>query len=148
MTKLFDFQKPKTVPRNKYCENDLSCIMRKHFFCIFENKGAVQLRGNRTADQRLHFHYIDSNVPILPKSAISSLQPFFEAVQLGFLSDLVGSPNDKFFRAEAHLIIFDYAEVTRLDVRFQLGAYFASDFLDLLSTGANYLPLLSIIALK
>ena len=49
------------------------------------------------------------------------------------MSDLVGNTQEGFSLAEAHLIISDYAEVTRLDVRFQLGAYFASDFLDLLS---------------
>ena len=32
--------------------------MRKPAFCIFENKGADQLCGDRTADQRLCFHYI------------------------------------------------------------------------------------------
>ena len=33
-------------------------IMRKSAFCICENKGADQLHGNRTADQRLCFRYI------------------------------------------------------------------------------------------
>ena len=32
--------------------------MRKLDFCICENKGADQLRGNRAADQRLCFPYI------------------------------------------------------------------------------------------
>ena len=32
--------------------------MRKPAFCICENKGADQLRGNREADQRLCFRYI------------------------------------------------------------------------------------------
>ena len=34
--------------------------MRKPAFCICENKDADQLRGNREADQRLCFRYIDS----------------------------------------------------------------------------------------
>ena len=34
--------------------------MRKPVFCICENKGADQLRGNCTADQRLCFPYIDN----------------------------------------------------------------------------------------
>ena len=34
--------------------------MRKPAFCICENKDADQLRGNREADQRLCFRYIDT----------------------------------------------------------------------------------------
>ena len=52
---------------------NMSRIMRKPPFCICENKDADQLRGNREADQRLCFHYIDSTIPLLPKSKISSL---------------------------------------------------------------------------
>ena len=44
--------------------------MRKQTFCICENKDADQLRGNREADQRLCFRYIDSTIPLLSKSEI------------------------------------------------------------------------------
>ena len=54
-------------------QNQLSCIVRKPDFCICENKDADQLRGNREADQRLCFRYMDSTIPLLPKSKISSL---------------------------------------------------------------------------
>ena len=37
---------------------DLSHIMRKPAFCIRENKGADQLRGNQAADQPLCFCYM------------------------------------------------------------------------------------------
>ena len=47
--------------------------MRNPMFCICENKDADQLRGNREADQRLCFRYIDSKIPLLPKYEISSL---------------------------------------------------------------------------
>ena len=47
-------------------------VMRKPTFCICE-KDADQLRGNREADQRLCFCYIDSTIPLLSKSEISSL---------------------------------------------------------------------------
>ena len=57
--------------------------MRKPDFCIRENKDADQLRGNREADQRLCFRYIDSTIPLLHKSEISSLQPSSVAVQPG-----------------------------------------------------------------
>ena len=53
--------------------NHLSLVMRKLAFCICENKDADQLRSNREADQRLCFRYMDSTIPILSKSEISSL---------------------------------------------------------------------------
>ena len=55
--------------------------MRNPAFCICENKGADQLRGNHEADQRLCFRYRDSTIPLLPKSEISSLQPSSAVVQ-------------------------------------------------------------------
>ena len=57
--------------------------MRKPTFCICENKDADQLRGNREADQRLCFRYIDSTIPLLSKSEISSIYPSSVAVQPG-----------------------------------------------------------------
>ena len=51
----------------------MSHVVRKPAFCICENKDADQLRGNREADQRLCFLYIDSTIPLLSKSEISSL---------------------------------------------------------------------------
>ena len=44
--------------------------MRKPGSCICENKGADQLCGNRTADQRLCFRYIASTTSLLSKSII------------------------------------------------------------------------------
>ena len=52
--------------------NHMSRIVRKPDFCLGENKGADQLRGNREADQRLCFRYSDSTIPLLLKSEISS----------------------------------------------------------------------------
>ena len=52
---------------------EMSRVMRKPAFCICENKDADQLRGNREADQRLCFRYMDSTIPLLPKYEISSL---------------------------------------------------------------------------
>ena len=57
--------------------------MRKPVFCICENKDADQLRGNRKADQRLCFRFIDSIIPLLSKYEISSLLPSSVAVQPG-----------------------------------------------------------------
>ena len=50
----------------------MSLVMRKPAFCICENKGADQLRGNREADQSPCFRYSDSTIPLLPKSEILS----------------------------------------------------------------------------
>ena len=57
--------------------------MRKPDFCLCENKGADQLRGNREADQRLCFRYSHSTIPLLLKSEISSLWLFSVLVQVG-----------------------------------------------------------------
>ena len=62
------FSNPKTC-----IKLHISRIMRKPTFCICENKDADQLRGNREADQCLCFRYIDSTIPLLSKSKISSL---------------------------------------------------------------------------
>ena len=43
------------------------------FLHMRKNKDADQLRGNREADQRLCFRYIDSTMPLVSKSEISSL---------------------------------------------------------------------------
>ena len=61
----------------------MSLVMRKPAFCICENKDADQLCGNRTADQRLCFRYIDSTIPQVPKSKISKPKLSSEAVQRG-----------------------------------------------------------------
>ena len=54
-------------------ERYMSCVMRKTAFCICKNKDADQLPSNCAADQRLCFHYIDSTIPLLPKSENSNL---------------------------------------------------------------------------
>ena len=51
----------------------MSRIMRKPDFCLGENKGADQLRGNREADHRLCFRYSDSTIPLLFKASSSFL---------------------------------------------------------------------------
>ena len=80
--------------------------MRKPDFCICENKDADQLRGNREADQRLCFRYIDSTIPLLSKSKISSLWPSSVVVQPG-LCQTVGNPEDRFSQNEAHLMSYN-----------------------------------------
>ena len=60
--------------RSRDIISELSRDVRKPDICICENKDADQLRGYyREADQRLCFRYIDSTIPLLSKSEISSL---------------------------------------------------------------------------
>ena len=70
--------------------------MRKPAFCICENKDADQLRGNREADQRLCFRYIDSTIPLLPKCEISSLWPSCVVVQPGLCGTWSETPKTGF----------------------------------------------------
>ena len=48
---------------------EMSLCVRKPTICMGENKDADQLRGNREADQRLCFRYMDSTFPplLIPK---------------------------------------------------------------------------------
>ena len=70
--------------------------MRKPAFCICENKDADQLRGNREADQRLCFRYIDSTISLLSKSEISSLWPSYVVVQPSLCRNWSGTPKTGF----------------------------------------------------
>ena len=54
--------------------------MRKQDFCICENIDTDQLRSNCAADQRLCFRFIDSIIPLLLKSEISSLLSHLNSV--------------------------------------------------------------------
>ena len=62
------------VYRQYAAVNQLSRVMRKLTFCICEHKDADQLRG---------FGYVDSTIPLLSKSEISSLYPSSVAVKPG-----------------------------------------------------------------
>ena len=55
--------------------------MRNPAFCICENKDADHFRGNREADQRFCFRYIDSIIPLLSIYEISRFCPFCVVVQ-------------------------------------------------------------------
>ena len=78
--------------------------MRKPVFCICENKGADQLRGNHAADHRLCFCYIDSIIPHFSESEINFKPlPVLCGGTAWFVLDLVGNPEDKFSRDTAHV---------------------------------------------
>ena len=76
----------------------LSLVIRKPSFCMRENKDADQLRGNREADQRLCFRYLESTIPLLPKYEISSLKPSSVAVQPGLCQTWSETPKTGFLR--------------------------------------------------
>ena len=71
-------------------------VVRKPAFCICKTKDADQLRGNREADQRLCFHYIDSTIPLLPIYEISSLKPSCVVVQPGLCGAWSETPKTGF----------------------------------------------------
>ena len=77
--------------------------MRKPDFCICENKDADQLRGDREADQRLCFRYIDSTIPLLSKFRNFKPLAIFCGCTVRFVSDLVGNPEDRFSQNEAQI---------------------------------------------
>ena len=72
---------------------EMSRVMRKPAFCICENKDADQLRGNREADQRLFFRYIDSTIPLLSKSKNFKPVAIFCSCTAWFVSEQVRNQN-------------------------------------------------------
>ena len=69
--------------------------MRKHAFCILENKVTDQLSGYRAADQRLCFHFVDSTSPLKFKAS-SHLLLLYSQVS-------VGNPDDRVSHEAAQL---------------------------------------------
>ena len=77
--------------------------LRKPAFYICENKNADQLHGNRAADQHFCFSYIDSTIPLLPKSGNSSLMPFSVDVQPGSCRTWSETPKTGLLRTDENL---------------------------------------------
>ena len=94
------------------CRVDLSRITRKPTLCICH---ADQFRGNREADQRLCFRYIDSTIPLLSKSEISNLEPSSVAVQPGLCRT----------RSETRTLVFSWRD------SFQYETPFDSEYFDI-----------------
>ena len=85
--------------------NGLSHCTRKPTKYLGENKGADQLRGNREADQRLCFRYMDSTIPLLLISENFKLLACFCDCTDWFVSDLVETTNCWFSHAQALLML-------------------------------------------
>ena len=81
----------------------MSLVMRKPAFCILENKDTDQLCGNREADQRLCFRYMDSTISLLSESKNFKPLTIFCDCTVRFVSDLVGNPKDRFSHNEGHI---------------------------------------------
>ena len=94
--------------------NNLSRIVRKPDFCLSENKGADQLRGNREADQRLCFRYTDSTISLLLKSEISSFLLFSELVQAGLCQTWSETPKTCFLASRLIYAIFHPTVILKL----------------------------------
>ena len=78
--------------------------MRKSDFCLYENKGADQLRSNCEADQRLCFRYTDSTMPPLLKFIQSfKLLACYCDCTGRFVSNMVGNLEDRFSRVAAQI---------------------------------------------
>ena len=75
---------------------NMSRLKKKPTFGICEDKDTDQLGSNREADQRICFRYLDSPIPLLPKSKTSSLWPSPVAVQPGLCRT----------RSESTLLVF------------------------------------------
>ena len=82
--------------------------MIKPAFCICKNKGADQLHGNHTADQRLFFRYI-----VL---SLYFLNPQFPGSQ--FVLDLVVNPKDRFSHDVAQTV-----NKIKMTVQLTVGTY-------------------------
>ena len=85
--------------------------MTKPDFCLGENKGADQLRGNREADQRLCFRYSDSTIPLLLKSEISSFWLFSELVQVGLCQTWSETPKTGFLTSRLKCVLFQVRHI-------------------------------------
>ena len=75
--------------------------MRKPAFCIYaKTKTHISFA---VTDQRLCFRYTDSTIPLLPKSEISSLQPYSVAVQSGLCGTWSETPKTGFLTTRLNL---------------------------------------------
>ena len=73
--------------------NHMSRVMRKATFCICENNDADQVRGNREADQRFCFRYIDSTSLYFLNPKFQASIAIFCSCSAWFVSDQVGNQN-------------------------------------------------------
>ena len=80
-------------------QSHLTRVIRNPTFCICKNKDA-----DREADQRLCFRYIDSTIPLLSKSEISSPYPYENIQQ--YFSNSMAEIETRFLAG--FLLLFSY----------------------------------------
>ena len=101
--------------------------MRKLNFCLCENKGADQLRGNREADQRLCFRYADSTVALLVKFEIQDSIAF-----LWLHRPICVAPGQKLgrpvFSCHGSYIIIKQSSVSLFKLSKGAGSYISAEF--------------------
>ena len=81
---------------------NLAASLENLLFAYAKTKVHISCAVTAQADKRLCFHYIDSTIPLLPKSEVSSLKAFSEAVQPVCVG-LVRDPEDRFSLGTAHI---------------------------------------------
>ena len=81
--------------------------MGKTTICICENKDADQLRGNREADQRLCFRYMDSTIPLLLKIRNFKLLALFLCLYRPVCVRPVRKPHCLFSHEVAQFIVIE-----------------------------------------
>ena len=86
--------------------------MRKPDFRLCENKGADQLHNNCEADQRLCLHYMDSTIPLLLKSKISSFYQSSVAAEASLCWKWLEDPKTGFMASQ---LILSNATQTSID---------------------------------
>ena len=87
-----------------------------------------QLHGNREADQHLCFRYLDSTIPLLPKSEISSLWPSSLAVQPDLCRTRSEIPKTGFLKMRLIMSQYIGLFLGLLWYRFYLNACTMADF--------------------
>ena len=97
----------------------MSRIVRKPDFCLGENKGADQLRGNREADQRLCFRYTDSTISLLLKTEISIFQTFSETVQAGLCRTWSETPKTGFLASRLNYESYQFLNYSAITAHVQ-----------------------------
>ena len=93
--------------------------MGKPTKCLGKNKGADQLRGNREADQRLCFHYMDSAIPLPHLYKISNRLPSSVTVQPGLCWTWSESKLLVFSRTSSFIPIIKITQMTLFSKLFQ-----------------------------
>ena len=93
------------------CKGYNAVKVRKPDFCICENKDADQLRGNREADQRLCFRYIDNTIPLNPQFQVLAI--FYDCTAR-FVWNQVKNPENRFSHNDAQMLMGFFRSIVNI----------------------------------